>query len=68
VLFRQERVGRTASVSHPQVSERCTVGSLAVEQPQITVGAIRASRAPGRRCDEQKLDELPQLIDVVAAT
>ncbi len=67
VFFRQERVGR-GGVSF-RIHKFRTMRADAVQAgPQITVGADPRITTVGRLLRRAKLDELPQLIDVIAGT
>jgi lipopolysaccharide/colanic/teichoic acid biosynthesis glycosyltransferase len=67
VFFRQERVGRFGALFriHKFRTMRVDAPSLG---PQLTVGADPRITRAGHFLRRHKLDELPQLIDVVAGT
>ena len=64
-LFRQERVGRFGRTFHIHKFRTMVDGASAIG-PQITVGADARITRAGAWLRARKLDELPQLIDVLA--
>ena len=67
VFFRQQRVGRFGAPFHiHKFRSMCEDAPLA--GPQITVGADPRITRAGRFLRRTKLDELPQLLDVLAGT
>ena len=64
VLFRQERVGRFGRPFHIH-KFRTMAHDPAQRGPQITVGADPRITRAGRLLRHYKLDELPQLVDVL---
>ena len=67
-MFRQERVGRGGKVFRIHKFRTMAHGPRGAAEPLITVaGDARITRI-GRRLRAAKLDELPQLIDVLAGT
>jgi len=67
VLFRQERVGRFGVPFRIRKFRTMRVDAPALG-PQLTVGADPRITRAGRVLRAAKLDELPQLIDVLAGT
>jgi lipopolysaccharide/colanic/teichoic acid biosynthesis glycosyltransferase len=65
VFFRQERVGRHGKLFRIHKFRTMGAGPSGGEQPQITVGADPRITRTGATLRRTKLDELPQLIDVV---
>jgi lipopolysaccharide/colanic/teichoic acid biosynthesis glycosyltransferase len=70
VFFRQERVGRHGRPFriHKFRSMRVDAPGGAAKGPQLTVGDDPRITRPGRWLRASKLDELPQLIDVLQGT
>ena len=67
VFFRQQRVGRFGALFHiHKFRSMCDDAPLA--GPQLTVGADPRITRAGHVLRRTKLDELPQLIDVLAGT
>ena len=64
VLFRQERVGRHGVLFRIHKFRTMTVDAP-TRGPQITLGADARVTSVGRRLRQYRLDELPQLIDVL---
>lgn len=64
VFFRQERVGRGGRLFRIH-KFRTMVTDAEARGPQLTVGADRRITRSGRFLRKYKLDELPQLIDVL---
>ena len=64
VLFRQERVGRHGVLFRIHKFRTMTVDA-STRGPQITLGADARVTSVGRRLRQYRLDELPQLIDVL---
>ena len=67
VFFRQERVGRHG-VPFRIHKLRTMHGAQDATAPQVTVGADARITRAGRWLREHRLDELPQLIDVLAGS
>ena len=65
VFFRQQRVGRDGKLFRIHKFRTMRVATAGVEQPLITVGADPRITRAGATLRRTKLDELPQLIDVV---
>jgi lipopolysaccharide/colanic/teichoic acid biosynthesis glycosyltransferase len=64
VFFRQERVGRFGKIFRIH-KFRTMVTDAEVKGPQLTVGTDARITRSGRFLRNYKLDELPQLIDVI---
>jgi lipopolysaccharide/colanic/teichoic acid biosynthesis glycosyltransferase len=67
VFFRQQRVGRGGALFRIH-KFRSMSGMPAPSGPQITVGADPRITRAGRFLRRTKLDELPQLLDVLSGT
>jgi lipopolysaccharide/colanic/teichoic acid biosynthesis glycosyltransferase len=67
VFFRQQRVGRGGVPFHIHKFRSMNAGA-AVDGPQITVGDDARITRAGHFLRRSKLDELPQLIDVLQGT
>ena len=65
VFFRQQRVGRDGKLFRIHKFRTMRVAPSGVDQPLITVGADPRITRAGATLRRTKLDELPQLIDVV---
>ena len=65
VLFRQQRVGRHGVIFRIR-KFRTMVADAAQRGPALTVGADARVTRVGRRLRRMRLDELPQLLDVLA--
>ena len=65
VFFRQQRVGRDGKLFRIHKFRTMRVAPAGVEHPQITIGADPRITRAGATLRRTKLDELPQLIDVV---
>ena len=65
VLFRQQRVGRNGVIFRIR-KFRTMVADAAQRGPALTVGADARVTRVGRRLRRMRLDELPQLLDVLA--
>jgi lipopolysaccharide/colanic/teichoic acid biosynthesis glycosyltransferase len=67
VFFRQQRVGRFGALFHIH-KFRSMREDAPLAGPQITIGADPRITRAGRFLRRTKLDELPQLLDVLAGT
>ena len=65
VFFRQQRVGRGGKLFRIHKFRTMRADQAGAEQPLITVGADPRITRAGATLRRTKLDELPQLIDVV---
>ena len=65
VFFRQQRVGRNGKLFRIHKFRTMSAGQPGNERPLITVGADPRITRAGATLRRTKLDELPQLIDVV---
>ena len=65
VFFRQQRVGRDGKLFRIHKFRTMSVSFAGVEQPLITIGADPRITRAGQTLRRTKLDELPQLIDVL---
>ena len=65
VFFRQQRVGRDGKMFRIHKFRTMSAGQPGAEQPLITVGADPRITRVGATLRRTKLDELPQLLDVV---